>query len=435
MKKLWLLLTFVILMGCSFPLIVPTPSPYPPLAVTFTLSPTLPLSPTPTVTSYPILMCTPPPCAANQSYFCPGSCPGGCGTTCATMTPDPSILPEQAINTKARWLVYVTTATQEGMALLDPSGQVPGNVLREVAAFKVVSTPKGAYFLTEETDTSVLWTFTSQEAMQRREIARLETPPTLIALSLDAQSLVWAKPSSENDTNAEVFLTSLEDGKTRPLVTVKIPANGAGHWLKPLFYDAQRGYLLYAFHTFYSGMTPGQVASLYLMNLQTGESIALAPLHPPLYAGYSAAVDPSGQILAYLTWHGEPDATSNLSWQLHLRSLENGQEKQVKLEQAAATAEVSFFSPDGRWLLLNTYRYSQDGTGTRALLLFDAQNQAFSLLSEGNSDTFYEPRAWSKDGWLILTSEGDGATWATRPAETKPVRVTSFRFLGLIQDP
>jgi hypothetical protein len=32
-------------------------------------------------------VCTPPPCAAGEIYYCPGSCPGGCGTECATPTP------------------------------------------------------------------------------------------------------------------------------------------------------------------------------------------------------------------------------------------------------------------------------------------------------------------------------------------------------------
>lgn len=33
------------------------------------------------------IMCTPPPCGANEAYYCPGACPGGCGITCATFTP------------------------------------------------------------------------------------------------------------------------------------------------------------------------------------------------------------------------------------------------------------------------------------------------------------------------------------------------------------
>ncbi len=38
-------------------------------------------------TATPQPLCTPPPCAENEAYFCPDECPGGCGTTCATHTP------------------------------------------------------------------------------------------------------------------------------------------------------------------------------------------------------------------------------------------------------------------------------------------------------------------------------------------------------------
>jgi len=38
----------------------------------------------------PFPVCTPPACAADEMYYCPGDCPGGCGTTCATATPGPA---------------------------------------------------------------------------------------------------------------------------------------------------------------------------------------------------------------------------------------------------------------------------------------------------------------------------------------------------------
>ncbi len=38
-----------------------------------------------TPTSFPV--CTPPACAPDEMYYCPGDCPQGCGTTCATATP------------------------------------------------------------------------------------------------------------------------------------------------------------------------------------------------------------------------------------------------------------------------------------------------------------------------------------------------------------
>ncbi len=54
------------------------------LIVACSLLPGLPSTPT------PIIMCTPPACQPNESYYCPGQCPGGCGTTCATNTPGPT---------------------------------------------------------------------------------------------------------------------------------------------------------------------------------------------------------------------------------------------------------------------------------------------------------------------------------------------------------
>jgi hypothetical protein len=38
----------------------------------------------------PYAVCTPPACAPDEMYFCPGECLGGCGTTCATATPGAS---------------------------------------------------------------------------------------------------------------------------------------------------------------------------------------------------------------------------------------------------------------------------------------------------------------------------------------------------------
>lgn len=45
----------------------------------------------PTDTPTPIPVCTPPPCQDHEVYFCAESCPGGCGTTCATVTPDTAV--------------------------------------------------------------------------------------------------------------------------------------------------------------------------------------------------------------------------------------------------------------------------------------------------------------------------------------------------------
>ena len=41
----------------------------------------------------PVIQCTPPPCAADETYACgapSGDCPGGCGTICIKKTADPN---------------------------------------------------------------------------------------------------------------------------------------------------------------------------------------------------------------------------------------------------------------------------------------------------------------------------------------------------------
>jgi len=59
---------------------MPKPTQTPAPASTSTLTPTEP-------TNTPIVSCTPPPCKADEVYYCPDACPGGCGTQCATPTP------------------------------------------------------------------------------------------------------------------------------------------------------------------------------------------------------------------------------------------------------------------------------------------------------------------------------------------------------------
>ncbi len=76
----------------------PTPPATTPVPPTPTLEPTATPSPTASPTSSPTstpapttpaVLCTPPPCKANELSYCPGNCPGGCGFQCATFTPSP----------------------------------------------------------------------------------------------------------------------------------------------------------------------------------------------------------------------------------------------------------------------------------------------------------------------------------------------------------
>lgn len=49
-------------------------------------------------TATPAPMCTPPACAEDEVYYCPGDCPGGCGTICATVTPAIQVAQEPAFD-------------------------------------------------------------------------------------------------------------------------------------------------------------------------------------------------------------------------------------------------------------------------------------------------------------------------------------------------
>ncbi|HKJ26214.1 MAG TPA: endo alpha-1,4 polygalactosaminidase [Anaerolineales bacterium] len=91
MKKirhaLYLLILVTAVSACGLPSLSsptdtappPTDTPVPPTLTS------IPPTNTPTQTLRPF--CTPPPCAANESYYCEGDCIGGCGTVCATHTP------------------------------------------------------------------------------------------------------------------------------------------------------------------------------------------------------------------------------------------------------------------------------------------------------------------------------------------------------------
>lgn len=87
------LLLAVLIVGCVPTTAEPTAVP-PTTEATAGATAVQPAPPTPDVTDTPDIntpapVCTPPACAAGESYFCEGSCPGGCGTICVTRTPVP----------------------------------------------------------------------------------------------------------------------------------------------------------------------------------------------------------------------------------------------------------------------------------------------------------------------------------------------------------
>lgn len=405
-------------------------------------TPKPPVTETPTVIIVPTdtfaPMCTPPACRADETYFCPGSCPNGCGTVCATVTPDASLAPLATVDGAGEWIVR----TEENLVFLDPGGVKPGFILQRLYApvvdFFVVNDGK-AYSLTDTGDGSLtLYQVYPQERWYPNLDTRrdLEGSPRIPPIfSADGASLVWSRADENGTMTRAVFVTSLETGESREVWRTDLPPEASGHAIVPLFYDETRGTLVYALHTFYSGMTPTQVASLYLVDTTTNEITPLWPLEPAgMYAGVSASVSADGGMLAYLTW-GEPEADFTLPWTLHLRTLSNGNETTHRLTETWENAEVHLFALDGSRLLFTVSRRDANGDYQTEMLVFDLKSQSWNSIytADYNARPYFTPRAWSSGDWLILTSDADNSTWVMRPNGESLTQITPLNWVGLLQ--
>jgi hypothetical protein len=425
MKRFSTIPVLLALLACS--LFVPTPP------VTETLSP-LPLPPSATF----MAVCTAPACSANEAYFCPGNCPGGCGTVCATVTPDSTLSPIATVDGAGEWIVR----GEEQLVVLDPAGVKPGTALQRVYAplidFTLVKVGN-VYALTDPGDGSLTFNrvYPRERWFPNLDVRRhvegsLRTAPIF---SSDDNNLVWSRAEADGSPTRAVFVTSLETSESREVWSMDLPPEAAGHAIVPLFYDEARQILVYALHTFYSGMTPAQVASLYVANIATNEITPLWPLKPDaMYAGVSAATSTDGNTLAYLTW-GEPQADFTLPWTLHFRDLSSGNETTHFLTATWEIAEVHFFSPDGNSPALTASRRTDTGNYHSELLIFDIQTQTWNTIYTPDDDAkpYFNPRAWSDGDWLILTSTADDSTWVMRPDGTSLTQITPLEWVGMLQ--
>jgi len=439
LHPLFFLLLAFILLGCM----IFTPSALPQQEGPFT--PTQPPEKTSlpplhltSETATPFPLCTPPLCALNETYHCSGVCPGGCGTICATTTPDPALFPLAKIEGAGIWLMK-----QGDLQLVsfDPAGERPAYVLQHVSAVQaefILVNHGRVFFLSDTGDGSLRL---SQVYPHQRELGILDAGRTLDGSALwsqppvfsaDGESLIWSRPV-ETDRQA-VFSTSLENGESHEQWQVALPPEASGHALLPLYYDQNRHLLVYALHTFYSGMSPGQVASLYLAQIERNQVIPLVALNPlGLYAGYSAAVSEDGNLLAYLTYSGEPDQNFNLEWLLHLRRLDNGQERTIPLPAPLNNAQLLTFSPDGSSLLLETAESAASGDWTTTIVRLDVKSQAFSplFISQNIPEVPLDLIAWPTRDWLIFSD--NESTWAMKADGSSPLKVAPFRWLGLLE--
>lgn len=427
MKKLSVIPLLLALLACN--LLTPKPRTEVPSVLNL---------PTPSPTETFMVVCTPPPCGANETYFCPGNCPGGCGTVCATATPDAALAPLATVDGAGEWIVR----TEDNLVFLDPAGVKAGFVFQRFYAplvdFVLVR-GGNVYLLTDRGDGSLV---ANQAYPQEHWLGDLDTRRdvegslrTAPIFSADGASLVWSRADENETMTRAVFATSLETGESREVWRTELPAEAAGHAVVPIFYDETRHTLIYALHTFYSGMTPTQVASLYIANTATNEVTPLWALNPAgMYSGVSASVSPGGRLLTYLTW-GEPQADFTLPWTLHLRDLSNGNETTYRLTETWENAEVHLFAPDGDKILFTASRHTADGGYQTELLVFNVQDQTWNSIYTANYDAkpYFSPRAWSGGDWLILTSDADNSTWVMRPNGEALTQVTPLEWVGMLQ--
>ena len=425
MRRLFILLLFATLTGCNLPI---TQS-----VVRETSSPIATL---PTETFSPV--CTPPACNADETYFCPGNCPGGCGTVCATVTPEAALRPLTAAQGAGEWIVR----TQDNLAFLDPSGTKPGFTLQRLYAplmDHILVLEGKVYSLTDSGNGSLTL---NRAYPSERWLGDLDTKRsvdgsmrTAPIFSSDGTSLVWSHAEADGSLTRAVFVTTLESGESSEVWRTELPAEAGGHTLVPLFYNNEQQSLVYALHTFYSGMTPSQVASLYIADLSADKITPLWELKTDgMYAGVSAAVSVDGGTLAYLTW-GEPRPDFSLPWTLHLRDLANGKETEQRLSETWENAEVHLFAPDGKSLAVTASRHTTDGSYISDLLIFDIQKQTWTSIYSSDYETkpFLLLRAWSDGNWLILTSDADNSTWVMRPDGQDLTQITPLEWIGMLQ--
>ncbi|MBE7536283.1 MAG: hypothetical protein HS124_11200 [Anaerolineales bacterium] len=426
MKRLTVIPMLLALLACR--LFTPAPP------ATATLSP-LPISPTETL----MAVCTPPACNANETYGCPGNCPGGCGTVCATVTPDAALAPITTVEGAGEWIVRA----EEQLVIFDPSGVQPSAALQRIYApvFDFVLVRDGNIYSLTDTGNGSL--DLRQVYPRERLIGDLDTrrgvegsPRAAPIFSSDGASLVWSRAESAESLARAVFVTSLETGESREIWRTELPSDAMGHAIVPLFYDDERQQLVYALHTFYSGMTLTQVASLYIADIAADKITPLWTLNPAeMYAGVSAAVSPDGRLLAYLTW-GEPQADFTLPWTLHVRDLSNGDETIHRLTETWNNAEVHLISPDGNKVLFTVSRYDANNEYQTEMFVFNLQDQTWNSIYAVDYDAkpYFSPRAWSDGDWLILTTDTDYSTWVMRPDGTALTQITPLKWVGLLDE-
>lgn len=345
--------------------------------------------------------------------------------------------PLTTVQGAGEWIVQ----DDSNVSVLDPSGATPGfsfQIPLQPTSYFVLARNGIIYSLSDDGNGSfALERVYPQEhplgvlAARRNIMVNLHVSPIF---SSDGSSLIWSRADEDGTMTRTLFVTSLETGESREIWHTELPPEAKDHALVPLFYDSTKQTLVYALHTFYSGMTSTQVASLYIADLTANKITPLWALNPnEMHGGVSATVSPDENLLAYLTW-GNPQADFTLPWTLHLRDLSSGKETTYRLNETWENAEVHFFSPDEKQLLLVVSRHIKDGDIQTEMLVFNLDSKTWKNIFTMSSDLDFVPRAWSDGNWLILTNENDNySTWVMRPDGSALTQITPLEWTELFK--
>lgn len=391
------------------------------------------------------IACTPPPCRADEVYYCAAECPGGCGTTCATAAADPRMLPLARVEGAGEWLL----TGNDRLIFLDPSGTKPP------FAFQRILYPGAAGVLTVQGRVLLLNDYGNGDLVvseiypRDRTLTTLEgaraSPESMLQWRLpligrDGNSLLWSRADLQQASRQVLLQTSLLDGQTEELWSLELTPEQQGYYLMPLYYDEGSQTLIYALHQFVGGVTSASgdgFISLYTVNLGSGKVTPLVPLGETISFLVSAAISPATDQLAYFT--AADFIEDSAVWQLHLRRISTGEEQRIALPAGLFDAGNPLFSPDGRELILAAASAESEAPGhwryqILRLSLETRQFTPFYSAASLKNEPFFVVHAWTRGGWLILSDDLEGAVWVMRPDGSRLTKVSPFQWIGLIGD-
>jgi Tol biopolymer transport system component len=183
----------------------------------------------------------------------------------------------------------------------------------------------------------------------------------------------------------DAWMIRVEDG--RPAGPARLVKQGVGRII-PMGFTRDGSY--------YYGVQSGS-DEIYLATLDPGTGTVLEPPTPVAHrfvgSNFTSLFSPDGRSLAYLS-RRSPIPTAQGPVTMVIRSLEDGAEKEFKLNDISTRAALTSWSSNGRWILLSAF----DRKGGQGLYRVDVTSGAVTPFVRSRPGEFrFQPR-WSADG-------------------------------------